>query len=192
MGPLIVLSGPSGSGKSTVIRRLLQEAAVPLRLSVSVTTRPKRAQETEDEDYHFWDRERFQRELAADGFLEWADVFGNYYGTLKREVEPFRRQGMGVILDIDVKGWEQVRGTCPDAVSIFLRTSSLQVLEERLRRRKTESEESLQRRLQGARAELARAGEYSHQVVNDELETVVKEVRTLVESAYAKTKEPVV
>jgi guanylate kinase len=177
MGPLIVLSGPSGSGKSTVIRRLLKETTIPLRLSVSVTTRPRRAQEADGIDYHFWDRERFQRELAADAFLEWAEVFGNFYGTLKREVEPFRRQDIGVILDIDVNGWEQVRAKCPDAASIFLRTSSLQVLEQRLRSRGTETEENIQRRLNGARAELARAGEYAHQVINDDLDTAVNELR---------------
>src|SRR5687767_6466434 len=122
MGPLIVLSGPSGSGKSTLIRRLLKEATAPLRLSVSVTTRQPRSgkeQEIDGVQYHFWDRSRFEQEVAVGGFLEWADVFGNYYGTLRREVDPYREKGTGVILDIDVNGWAQVRQKCSDAVSIF-------------------------------------------------------------------------
>src|SRR4051794_1735216 len=118
-GPLIILSGPSGSGKSTIVARLLQAADSPLRLSVSATTRPPRPGERDGVHYHFWTRERFQREIEAGGFLEWAEVFGNYYGTPRSEVEPFRARGVGVILDIDVQGAAQVRAQCPDAVSIF-------------------------------------------------------------------------
>lgn len=184
MGPLIILSGPSGSGKSTVIERLLETAELPLRLSVSVTTRPARPGEQDGVDYHFWDRGRFEKESAAGAFLEWAEVFGNYYGTLVAEVEPYREQGTGVILDIDVQGAAQVRRRCPEAVSIFLRPPSLEVLEARLRSRGTESEDSIQRRLQGARTELARADEYDHQVVNDELESAVRQLREIIEDRF--------
>lgn len=186
MGPLIILSGPSGSGKSTVIARLLAERTWPMRLSVSVTTRQPRKGEQDGVDYHYWTRDRFRDEIERNGFLEWAEVFGNYYGTLKSEVEPCRRQGIGVILDIDVNGWKQVKEHCPEAVSIFLMTSSLDVLEERLRRRGTESEESLQRRLNGARNELTLAPLYDHRVINDDLETALGQVRGILKPLFER------
>src|SRR5947208_1906839 len=103
-GPLIILSGPSGSGKSTVVRRLLASPDPPLRLAVSATTRPPRAQEQDGKHYHFWTRERFQQGIEAGEFLEWAEVFANLYGTPRQEVEPWRERGVGVILEIDVQG----------------------------------------------------------------------------------------
>src|SRR5262245_57171245 len=141
-GPLIVVSGPSGSGKSTVLGRALAPGDLPVRLAVSATTRQPRPGERDGVNYHYWDRARFEKEIAADGFLEWAQVFGgNYYGTLRSEVEPFRDKGTGVILEIDVQGWDQVRRRCPELVSIFVVPPSLEVLEQRLRSRGTETEE---------------------------------------------------
>ncbi len=186
MGPLLILSGPSGSGKSTVISRLLADQALPLRLSISVTTRSPRPGEAEGTHYYFWSPDRFDREIAAAGFLEWADVFGNRYGTLRTEVEPYRRQGQGVLLEIDVKGWEQVKRRCPDAVSIFLRASTLDAYEQRLRDRKTDSEAAIQCRLEGARAELARAPDYDYQVINDDLEVAVAQVREIVLGQFSR------
>jgi guanylate kinase len=186
MGPLIILSGPSGSGKSTVIARVLAERTWPLRLSVSVTTRQPRKGERDGVHYHYWTRERFRDAIEGHGFLEWAEVFGNYYGTLKEEVEPYRRQGVGVMLDIDVNGWKQVKQQCPEAVSIFLTTSTLDVLEERLRRRGTESEEALQRRLEGARNELALASLYEHRVINDDLETALDQLRGILKPLFER------
>jgi guanylate kinase len=177
---LFILSGPSGSGKSTVLRRLLALPHPPMRLSVSATTRQPRVNEQDGVHYHFWTRERFEAAIGADEFLEWADVFGNCYGTLRSEVEPFRLQGIGVFLDVDVQGAAQVRERCPDAVTIFLRASSLDAYEKRLRSRGTESEEAIQRRLAGARRELARSGEYQYTVINDDLDTAVTELLALV------------
>src|SRR5947209_1000026 len=108
-GPLIILSGPAGSGKTVAIQRLLQEFPYPLRQSVSATTRSPRAGEQDGVHYHFWTRERFQEEVDRGGFLEWAEVHGNRYGTPQSEVEPYLANGIGVILVIDVQGAEQVR-----------------------------------------------------------------------------------
>lgn len=184
LGPLVILSGPSGSGKSTVLARVLAEADLPLRLSVSATTRPPRPGERDGVHYHFWTRARFEEEVRAGAFLEWAEVHGERYGTLRREVAPFREQGIAVILDIDVKGAEQVRRQCPDAVAIFLRTSSLDTLEERLRHRGTETEAAMQRRLATARVELARASEYHDQVINDDLETAVARLKAILQPLF--------
>jgi guanylate kinase len=175
-GPLFILSGPAGSGKSTVVGRLLERAreeGLPLRVSVSATTRPPRPYEVDGRHYHFWSRERFEHERQAGGFLEWAEVHGSCYGTLRSEVEPYRDQGTGVILVIDVQGAAKVRQACPDAVSVFLGTASPEVLERRLRARGTESEAALQRRLAGALRELECRGEYDYQVINDDLDTAV-------------------
>jgi guanylate kinase len=183
-GPLIILSGPSGAGKSTVIRRLLAVRDLPLHLSVSATTRPRRGKEVDGVDYHFWTREQFEAERQAGGFLEWAEVFGNLYGTLRREVEPYRERGCAVLLEIDVEGAAQVRRRCPDAVSIFLHAPSLEVYEQRLRHRGTESEEAIRRRVEGARREEARAVEYDHHVINDDLGRAAAEVEALVRRQF--------
>ncbi len=178
-GPLIILSGPSGSGKSTVLRLMLERSELPLRLSVSATTRPPRPDEEDGVHYWFWSPEQFELEKASGGFLEWAEVHGRCYGTLRREVIPYRDKGIGVLLDIDVQGAEQVRRQFPEAVPVFLRTSTLEVLERRLRGRGTENEEAVQRRLAGAKRELARITEYPYQVVNDDLETAVAELTAI-------------
>lgn len=185
-GPLIILSGPSGSGKSTVIERLLKSCPWPLRLSVSAATRAPRQGEIDGVHYHFWKPERFAEALRAEAFLEWAQVHGNWYGTLRREVEGPRDQGQGVILDIDAQGATQVRELCPDTVSVFLRTSNLEILEQRLRKRGTENEAAIQRRLAAAREELTHAAEYDHQVINDDLDTAVAQLREIVDKQFDK------
>jgi guanylate kinase len=182
LAPLFILSGPSGSGKSTVLGRLLAEPYPPLHLSVSVTTRAPRPGEEDGKHYHFWtaERERFETAVAGGAFLEWAEVWGNLYGTLRQEVEPFRAKGTGVVLDIDVQGAEQVLRACPDAVTIELRTSSLAAYEERLRKRGTETEEAIQRRLRGAQRELERSQHYQYHVINDDLQAAVDHLRAIV------------
>lgn len=188
LAPLIIVSGPSGSGKSTILRRLLQEQTWPMRLSISATTRQPRGKEVRDVDYHFWSVSDFVKAKDADQFLEWAEVHGNYYGTPVDEVIPFRAKGVGVVLDIDVQGCEQVRKRCPEAVAIFLRTSDLASLETRLRGRGTESEAMIQKRLTNARTELARAGEYNYQVINDDLEIALAKMREILGPLFERSK----
>jgi guanylate kinase len=186
-GPLIVLSGPSGCGKSTVIRELRRRGDLPLHLSVSATTRPKRPSEVEGVDYHYWTNAQFEKELEAGGFLEHAKVVDYYYGTLQREVEPYRQRGTGVILDIDTQGQKKVHAACPDAVTIFLLASSPAAYEERLRNRGTENEIAIQRRLANGLKELTHAGEYDYRVLNDNVDQAVAEVHRILTEAFART-----
>jgi guanylate kinase len=186
-GPLILLCGPSGSGKSTVVARLLAESGLPLRLSVSATTRAPRPGEQDGVHYHFWTHEQFQQHLAASELLEHAEVHGQWYGTLKREVDDYRRRGIGVLLDIDVQGAEQVRRLYPDALAIFLKASSPEVYRRRLEGR-GESAASIARRMATAQAELAREHEFAHVVVNENLPAAVEQVRRLIERAFNKGK----
>src|SRR5262245_16070909 len=180
IGPLIILSGPSGSGKTTIVGCLRAMPELRLRPSISATTRPKRDGEIDGEQYYFLTPEEFERRRKAGDFLEWAEVHGHNYGTPKQAVEELRNQGYTVILVIDVKGAEQVRPKCRDATSIFLTVSSIDTLEQRLRARHTEDERSLRQRLANARIELTRAGEFTHQVLNDDLEQAVSDVRTII------------
>jgi guanylate kinase len=176
LGPLIIVSGPAGSGKSTLVARAVAEFGGRLRHSVSATSRPPRQGEMDGVHYHFWTRERFEQAIASGEFLEYAQVHGrDYYGTLRREVEPFRAQGIGVILDVDVQGAAQLRNLCPQAFSIFVETPPGEY-ERRLRERGKDSEESIQRRLQTARQELAQAGNFDMRLMNDNLDRAAAEL----------------
>jgi guanylate kinase len=169
-----------------VIGRLLAEGGLPLRLSVSATTRARREGEREGAHYYFWTRERFLDEIRGGAFLEWAEVHGQFYGTLRSEVDGPRARGEGVILDIDVQGAAQVRAQCPESLSVFLRTSSPQEYERRLRRRGTEDEAAIARRLAAAGRELERSGEYDHVVINDDLDAAVARLRALIVPCFPK------
>jgi guanylate kinase len=175
---LVVVSGPSGVGKTTVLERLLATCPLPLRRSVSATTRAPRPGETDGVDYHFLSREEFARRRRRGDFLECFDVFhrGEWYGTLLSEVTPSLDAGKWVVLGIDVQGALAVMARCSDAVTIFIRPSSLRVLEERLRGRRTESEPAIRRRLEQAQSELALADRYQYQVINDDVDQAVREI----------------
>ncbi|MFA4943570.1 MAG: guanylate kinase [Lentisphaeria bacterium] len=190
-GCVVVLSGPSGAGKSTVCRQLL--ATQPLHFSVSCTTRPPRPGEQGGRDYHFLSRAAFEAAIAADEFLEHAEVHGNYYGTLRAEVEPHLERGADVLLDIDVQGMRQVRERATAtlagrrAVYVFLAPPSLAELERRLRTRATDPEEAIRRRLANARRELAAWAEYDFLVVNDQIEAAVAELAAIIRAARCRT-----
>ena len=173
-GQLFILSGPSGSGKSTLMRQVL--GTVPgLAFSVSHTTRARRSGEQDGVHYHFIDTAAFLalRDRQPSGFLEWAEVHGNLYGTSVAELENKLRRGVDVLLDIDVQGARQVRQR-REAISIFLCPPSLEILAERLRQRATEADDSLALRLENARREMACTGEYTYLLVNDRLERTVE------------------
>jgi guanylate kinase len=178
-GRLIVLSGPSGSGKSTVIARALAPGDLPVRRSVSVTTRPPRPGERHGVDYYFWTPQQFEEALKRGEFLEWAEIHGHRYGTLKREVARHWQDGKSVLLEIDVQGARQIRQLYPETITIFLRAPDLAEYERRLRQRGTEDEASLQRRLAIIEQELAEAPHYHYQLVNRDLDQTVAELRNL-------------
>jgi guanylate kinase len=185
MAPLIILAGPSGSGKSTIIDRLLKESRLPLRLSVSATTRAPRPYEQNGVHYYFWTNEQFEKQRQDGAFLEQATVHGQWYGTLRSEVEGYRARGIGILLDIDVQGAAQVRANYPDCLSLFIRTSSWEEYERRLRKR-GEGPESIARRMVTARRELERIDEFDHVIINDDLALAVAEVRKWIEQAFQK------
>jgi guanylate kinase len=178
-GLLFVVSAPSGTGKTTVVERLVQ--SVPdLALSRSYTSREARPGEADGVDYNFVSRGRFEEMIAADLFLEWADVFGNLYGTCGRDAERHLEAGQDLVLVIDVQGARQVRRRFGDTVGVFVMPPSYAVLERRLRGRSKDPEEAMQRRLQTARAEVAAFAEYDYVIVNDELEACVDRLRAIV------------
>jgi guanylate kinase len=182
-GRLFILSGPSGSGKSTVIRRALEPEDLPVRLAVSVTTRPPRPGEIDGQHYHFWSQSRFAEAVAAGRFIEWAEVYGHRYGTLRDEVDPYLERGQSVLLEIDVQGGLQILQSRPDAVTVFISASEAGAYEARLRARRTDSEEALARRL-AARQEEQRLGatRYRYHITNDQLDAAVRELRGLLQS----------
>jgi guanylate kinase len=182
-GILFLISAPSGSGKSTLVNQL-RSLVENLEFSVSYTTRTPRGSEQEAREYHFVSREEFQRMIDADEFLEYADVFGNYYGTARSSLTDAFVQGKDVLLDIDVQGAAQVRARMPDAVSIFVMPPSPEILAYRLRNRSRAEgavqEQIIDRRLAKAREEIENYREYSYILVNDILDRAVEEMAAIV------------
>jgi guanylate kinase len=174
-GNLFVISGPSGAGKGTLVKRLL-ERIPDAWVSVSATTRAPRPGEIDGVHYFFLNETRFDELIASHGFLEWADVHGKRYGTLKRTVNAQMHAGKQVILEIDVQGALQVRKVIPEAVLVFIEPPSLEELRRRLVGRGTEDAEAIDRRMKTAELELAHKMEYDKQLVNDDLDAATDEL----------------
>jgi guanylate kinase len=187
-GILFIISAPSGSGKSTLVSQL-RTLVEGLDFSISYTTRPPRGSEEDGREYHFITRQEFERMIAAGDFLEWAQVFGNYYGTAVSAMDHAKQAGKDLLLDIDVQGAVQVMKKLPEAVSIFIMPPSPQILDMRLRHRTVAeeaashaaiSEAVIQQRLAEARHELKQMRNYKYALVNDVLEQAVMELRAIV------------
>ena len=181
MRTVFIISAPSGSGKSTLVTKLL-ETMGGLHFSVSYTTRKPRGQEKNGESYFFIDRDEFERRIQAGEFLEWAQVFGNYYGTHRSEMDRAFAAGKDLLLDIDVQGARQLRKTLSPsvAVSIFVLAPSRQELEQRLRARGEDAESVIERRLRDAAKEIGNYGQYDYVLVNREVEDSVETLRSVV------------
>ncbi len=184
-GLLFIVSAPSGAGKTTLVERLVEQLP-NLKMSRSYTSRAARQGETDGVDYNFVSRERFEAMAAASEFLEWADVFGNLYGTRAADTDAMLAGGNDVVLVIDVQGARKVRARGLEARAVFVMPPSFHVLEQRLRGRSKDSEAAIQRRLQVARDEVAAFAEYDFVVVNDEVTAAVDRLRGIVVAERAR------
>lgn len=177
-GILVILSGPSGSGKDTVLNKLC-ECNPDVKVSVSMTTREKRDDEIDGVHYYFVTREYFEKKISENRMLEYAEYAKNYYGTPAEPVDEMLSQGKSVILKIEVQGAEKIRNRYDDVISIFLMPPSLRVLEQRLRGRGTEDEETIQHRLFIAKEEIRKAYDYDYVVFNDTVENAVADIKSI-------------
>ena len=184
-GKLVVVSAPSGAGKTTIARDVLS-AHPSLVFSVSATTRPPRNNEVHGRDYFFLSEAEFRRRVKAGDFVEWEEIYGNCYGTLREEVDRSLAAGRNVVFDVDVKGGLSIKRQYPQALLIFIRPPSIQVLHERLRNRKTEDEQTVAKRMVRVPMEMELGALFEHQVVNDDLPRATGEVKRIVEQ-YLQT-----
>ena len=178
-GNLFIFSGPSGIGKDTVLKELLK-VHENIRLSISSITRNMREGEVEGEKYHFISREQFEKMLENDELLEYNEYVGNYYGTPKKPVFDWLEQGYDVILEIDVNGAMKVMEKCPEAVSVFMMPTSINVLRERLNKRGTEDKATIDKRVNQALYEIGCADKYDYVFVNDELQKAVDDLYAII------------
>ena len=184
-GLLIVYSGPSGVGKSTILHEVLKDESLNLEFSVSMTTRLPREGEADGKDYFFVSKETFKKAIEDDKFLEHARYVENYYGTPRDYVEQERNKGKNVILEIDVQGGLQVIEKCSDCISIFIMPPSIDELRSRLSGRGTEKEEVINKRVDQAQREIKQGSVYKYHVVNNDIETSIKEVSDILKKEMA-------
>ena len=184
-GLLIVISGASGTGKGTVCKKLLEDLP-QMFYSISATTRQPRNGEVDGKEYFFISVEQFKSWLAEDKFLEYAEVYGNFYGTPLHTIEERRNNGVDVLLEIDVQGALKVMSKCPDGVYIFLLPPSIEELRNRIKNRGTESPESLTRRINSATNEIATAKNYQYVVVNDSVNAAVEKIKSIITAEHCK------
>ena len=187
-GTLFILSGPSGVGKTT-LRRRLQRKIPALHFSVSWTTRRPRPGEQADQDYHFVSAAAFEEQINRQGFLEWARVHEDYYGTPLNPVKAWLQAGEDVLLDIDVQGAGQIKQKIPEAVAVFILPPSGEELEKRLSRRKTEAPEALQRRLANAKQEMAAWPRFDYAVVNRELREALADLEAIIRAQHHRVRQ---
>lgn len=191
-GLLIIISGPSGVGKGTIRKELMEYKDINLVYSVSMTTRQPRPQEVDGVDYFFVSEEQFANELDAGNFLETAQFVGNCYGTPKRYVEALRKQGKNVILEIEIDGATQVIKQCAGdkgLVTIFLMPPSFELLEARIRGRRTENEATIQERLSKAKHEMTLKDNYVHVVINDDIKRTADEIYGIIKETIKSLSE---
>jgi guanylate kinase len=186
-GQLFIVSAPSGTGKTTLVERLVH-CVSGLRMSRSYTSRPARLGEQDGVDYNFITREWFETMAREGQFLEWADVFGNYYGTSVADTEAILAGGEDVVLVIDVQGARQVRSRGIETIGIFVLPPSAAALEQRLRGRSKDSEEQIRRRLEVARTEMDEYAQYEYVVINDEVDAAVGRLQSIVGAERARVK----
>ncbi len=178
-GSLIILSAPSGGGKTTLVTALRRRHP-EFGYSVSATTRPPRSGEQNGIDYFFLDVSTFQRKIEENAFAEWAEVHGHLYGTLRDQIHDRLNQGESILMDVDVQGGIALKKVFQDAITIFILPVSMNVLEQRLRRRGTDDESIITQRLETARTELTFSDQYDFQVINDRIDDVVKEIEAII------------
>jgi len=183
--PSFVISAPSGAGKTTLINMLLASDD-RFGFSISTTTRPRRTGETEGSSYYFTDEPGFRELIDSGSFIEWAKVHGNYYGTAKKEIDRIQNAGKIPIFDVDVQGARAMRISLVGAAYIFIVPPSREALESRLRKRKTDSEEQIQIRLRNAIRELREYALYDYIVVNDDLDTALNQIRSIMTAELCK------
>lgn len=176
--PFFVVSGPSGSGKTTICREIANEFG--WYFSISHTTRAQRKNERDGYDYYFVDEASFKEMMSRGEFLEWAQVYGNFYGTSKKIIEQKLSEGCGVILDVDTQGAANIKKLMPQAVLIFIKTKTLDDLKMRLEKRGRDATEDISRRLKNAQTEMSHTGEYDHVICNDELIAALTEMRKII------------
>mgnify|MGYP003688905723 FL=1 len=181
-GKLIIIAAPSGSGKTTIVKELLSFEDLNLGFSISSTTRTKRKNEIDGKDYHFISVADFKEKIQNNDFIEWEEVYKNvYYGTAKSEIQKLNSEGKSIVFDIDVVGGLNLKTQFPKtSVSIFIRPPNLTELKKRLMDRQTESQESIEFRLDKAIKELEYSNKYDFVIVNDNLELAIKEVKNII------------
>jgi guanylate kinase len=187
-GKLVIFSGPSGAGKSTLVQYLKSLPELNLGFSISATSRAKRENETEGKEYYFMSIENFKSRIEDNEFMEWEEVYpGQYYGTLKSEIHRLSMDGKDILFDVDVIGGANIKRLYKDnSVSIFIQPPSMQTLENRLRSRKSESEESVNRRIKKAKLEMTYARRFDKILINDNLETAKEEAVAIVKDFLSK------
>lgn len=187
-GLMLILSSPSGAGKTTLTRMLLQTRELDLTLSISVTTRARRSSEVDGIHYRFITKKEFESLRQGGDLLEWAEVHGNFYGTLREPAEQVLRQGRDVLFDIDYQGARQVKEKCGgDAVAIFILPPSMQELRSRLERRAEDRPDVIDKRLREARNEIRRWTDYDYVLVNDDLQSTLAGLRAILAAEHRRT-----